>query len=280
MASPGDEEVPEGQLDGQLSWQLEVQLVHAEAGSRIVLVQLRREGQILDSALGEAATAELAEDRARQRLQGRTQPQIELGAKEPLAREPLAREPVGRESVARQKAPAPIATSAPLPLPSATQPSQPESLQPPAQPPEEPQVDPEDWSAELAQLELELQRLGWDRDQEAVYLQRVFGNPNRNRLTNYADLQAYLAALQGFSPGTQASSAPAPLRRRELLSQCDQLLAQLQWDPGQGRALLEQHFSLTSRQQLSDAHLLQFNMLLEDLSSDLSSGLATTGPPG
>ena len=141
-------------------------------------------------------------------------------------------------------------------------------------------MDPEDWSAELAQLELELQRLGWDRDQEALYLQRVFGNPNRNRLTNYADLQAYLAALQGFSPGTQASSAPAPLRRRELLSQCDQLLAQLQWDPGQGRALLEQHFSLTSRQQLSDAQLLQFNMLLEDLSSDLSSGLAPTGPPG
>ncbi|MCT0227024.1 hypothetical protein KQ300_02270 [Synechococcus sp. CS-1331] len=265
--------------------QLEVQLVHAEAGSRIVLVQLRRAGQILDAALGEAATAELAEDRARQRLQGRPQPQIELEAREPLTREP----------VARPKAPAPIATPAPQPLASATQPSatqpsatqplptqpsEPESLQPPAQPPEEPQVDPEDWSAELAQLELELQRLGWDRDQEAVYLQRVFDNPNRNRLTNYADLQAYLAALQGFSPGTQASSAPAPLRRRELLSQCDQLLAQLQWEPGQGRALLEQHFSLTSRQQLSDAQLLQFNMLLEDLSCDLSSGLAPTGPQG
>jgi len=260
LASQGDEELS----DGQLSWQLEVQLVHAEAGSRIVLVQLRRAGQILDSALGEAATAELAEDRARQRLQGRPQPQIELEAREPEAKEKVAREPM-----ARPKAPAPIAIPA-------SQTSQPESLQPPAQPPEVPQVDPEDWSAELAQLELELQRLGWDRDQEAVYLQRVFGNPNRNRLTNYADLQAYLAALQGFSPGTQASSAPAPLRRRELLSQCDQLLAQLQWEPGQGRALLEQHFSLTSRQQLSDAQLLQFNILLEDL----SSGLAPTGAPG
>ena len=262
--------MPEGKPDDQLNWQLEVQLVHAEAGSRIVLVQLRRAGQILDAALGEAATAELAEDRARQRLQERPQPQIELEARESLAREP----------VARSKAPAPIAAPAPQPLPLPTPPSEPESLQPPAQPPEEPQVDPEDWSAELAQLELELQRLGWDRDQEAVYLQRVFGNPNRNRLTNYADLQAYLAALQGFSPGTQASSAPAPLRRGELLSQCDQLLAKLQWDPGQGRALLEQHFSLTSRQQLSDSQLLQFNMLLEDLSSDLSSGLAPTGHPG
>ena len=142
MDSPEDEKVPEGKPDDQLNWQLEVQLVHAEAGSRIVLVQLRRAGQILDSALGEAATAELAEDRARQRLQVRPQPQTELEAREPLAREP----------VTRPKAPAPIATPAPLPLPSATQPSQPEPLQTPAQPPEEPQVDPEDWSAELAQL--------------------------------------------------------------------------------------------------------------------------------
>jgi hypothetical protein len=37
----------------------------------------------------------------------------------------------------------------------------------------------------------------------------------------------------------------------------------LQWDPGQGRAFLEQHFELASRQLLSLSQLLQFNMLLE-----------------
>jgi hypothetical protein len=115
----------------------------------------------------------------------------------------------------------------------------------------------------LARLDLQLQRLGWNREQEAVYLERVFGHPNRNRLTNYADLLAYLQALEGFAESSDPASAPPPLRRRELLSQCDELLGQLKWDQGQGRAFLEQHFALASRQLLSDTQLLQFNMLLE-----------------
>jgi len=56
---------------------------------------------------------------------------------------------------------------------------------------------------------------------------------------------------------------PPPLRRPELLGQCDQLLGQLQWGASQGREFLEKHFALASRQQLSDEQLLQFNMLLE-----------------
>jgi succinate dehydrogenase flavin-adding protein (antitoxin of CptAB toxin-antitoxin module) len=48
------------------------------------------------------------------------------------------------------------------------------------------------------------------------------------------------------------------------LEQCDQLLNSLQWDAQRGRQLLEQHFRLNSRQQLSDEQLLQFNMLLEE----------------
>lgn len=234
-------------------------LVHAEAGSRVVLVESRQGGRLLDSALGEAASAELAEDRARQRLRSRRTPPVATGASDGI--------PAGsREPVARAKAAAPI----PAPIPA--QPT----LLPPIQEPEQPQVDPEDWSSELAELDHQLQRLGWDRDQEEVYLERVFGHPSRNRLTSYADLRAYLEALKGCATGTAASRAPAPLRRQDLLSQCDQLLARLQWNPGQGRALLEQHFGLTSRQLLSDSQLLQFNLLLEDL----GSGLEPTGHPG
>jgi len=230
-------------------------LVHAEAGSRVVLVESRQGGRLLDSALGEAASAELAEDRARQRLRSRRTPPVATGASDGI--------PAGsREPVARAKAAAPI-------------PAQP-TLLPPIQEPEQPQIDPEDWSSELAELDHQLQRLGWDRDQEEVYLERVFGLPSRNRLTSYADLRAYLEALKGCATGTAASRAPAPLRRQDLLSQCDQLLARLQWNPGQGRALLEQHFGLTSRQLLSDSQLLQFNLLLEDL----GSGLEPTGHPG
>ena len=85
---------------------------------------------------------------------------------------------------------------------------------------------------------------------------------------------AYLQALEGFADGSDPASAPPPLRRRELLSQCDELLGQLKWDPGQGRAFLEQHFALASRQLLSDIQLLQFNMLLE---SEWLAGNETSG---
>jgi hypothetical protein len=237
--------------------QLEIQLVHADSGSRVVLVQARRGGLVVDGALGEAATAEEAEDRARQRLAARLTPKAPSAPPSKPAPSPqLQRESEPPAESQPQVASEPLLTASPPP-------HQEHPIPPAAQAPEEPPADPEDWSSELARLDLELQRLGWDRDQEAIYLERVFKHPNRNRLTSYGDLLAYLQALEGFAPGTDPATAPAPLRRRELLSQCDALLGQLQWDPGRGRAFLEQHFSLTSRQQLSDAQLLQFNMLLE-----------------
>ncbi len=141
---------------------------------------------------------------------------------------------------------------------------------PPRQPLAEPAPDPEDWSGELAALELQLRRLGWQRDQEATYLQRAFGHPHRNRLTNYGDLLAYLHALEGLGTGADPTTATVPLRRSELLSQCDALLSQLGWDAEQGRALLERELQVASRQQLNDQQLLHFNMLLE--SETLAAG--------
>ncbi|WP_053068473.1 hypothetical protein [Synechococcus sp. GFB01] len=74
---------------------------------------------------------------------------------------------------------------------------------------------------------------------------------------------AYLQALQTLDAGSDPATAAVPLRRRDLLAQSDQLLGRLQWDAVQGRQFLEQHFQRSSRQQLSDSQLLQFNMLLE-----------------
>ena len=42
------------------------------------------------------------------------------------------------------------------------------------------------------------------------------------------------------------------------------MLKQLGWNSDQARAFLQQQLGSTSRQQLSDAQLLQFNMLLEE----------------
>lgn len=222
--------------------QLEAQLVHAEPGKRVVQVRALASDHCLGSALGEAPTAEEAEDRASTRLLARlaTQPPTKSPG-QPLLPEPVT-PPAAALNDAEPKLP---------PL---------QKLESPAQ---EQGGEPEDWSGELAGLDLQLQRLGWSRDEEAIYLERAFHHPSRNRLTSYVDLVAYLRALEALSPGANPGNAPVPLRRKDLLSQCDQLLGQLQWDASRGRSFLEQHFSLSSRQQLNDTQLLQFNMLLE-----------------
>jgi hypothetical protein len=147
---------------------------------------------------------------------------------------------------------------------------------PEVDPLEEPPADPEDWSRELTAVDLHLRRLGWNRQQEGVYLQRAFHHPSRSRLTRYGDLLAYLAALEALLPGSDPSLAPVPLRRVDLLAQGDELLARLGWSAERGRALLEEHLQRVSRSQLSDAQLLHFNMLLE---SELLAAPAGEGRP-
>ncbi|MFZ0408826.1 MAG: hypothetical protein WAM11_12060 [Cyanobium sp.] len=149
---------------------------------------------------------------------------------------------------------------------------------PEAAPAWEPPPDPEDWSSDLAALDLQLRRLGWDRDREATYLQRAFGHPSRNRLTNYSDLRAYLQTLERLPEGSEPAMAAVPLRRSELLRQCDTLLAQLGWNADQGRSFLERELQAASRQQLNDQQLLHFNMLLESEMLAAASGQAAVVP--
>jgi hypothetical protein len=228
--------------------QLSSSLVHAENGRRVVLVSAHDGARLLGSALGEAGDAEVAEDRALARLQARLAGGTAITATEPVPEpkpRPRATPPVHGEPPAPQPVDSPAAAVA--------EPS----------PVQEPPPDPEDWSSELAQLDLQLRRLGWGREQEAIFLQRSFGHPSRSRLTTYADLTAYLRSLEELTPEADPASAPVPLRRQDLLRQSDQLLQQLGWEAEQGRGFLEHHLAVTSRQLLSDKELLQFNMLLE-----------------
>lgn len=244
--------------------QLQAELVHAEPGQRVVKVSAWEQGALLGSALGEGATAELAEDRAIERLRQRWGTTGAAAAARP---EPV---PVAAAAAPPKKRPTgAVETGQPLLAVSNEPPQAPEPPQAlPAQTPEPPPpaagADPEDWSDELAQVELELKRLDWGREEEAAYLGRAFNHPSRSRLVRYVDLVGYINALQQLAPGSRPEQAATPLRRRDLLDQSDQLLNQLSWGAAQGRAFLEQHFQLSSRQQLNDQQLLQFNMLLED----------------
>lgn len=260
--------------------QFQVRLVHAESGNRVVEVTALRGTTPLGSALGEATNAEEAERRALDRLLNRLGPLEETLPATPTS--PVDTTPPG-SSPAHPPVPAPAAeTPANRPGPWLPPAAVPKLSASPARPgpatttpaaAAEPAADPEDWSSELAGLDLQLRRLGWSRDQEAAYLLRAFGHPSRSRLTSYADLKAYLMALEGLAPAADPTSAPVPLRRRDLLAQSDQMLGQLGWKGEQARQFLEQQLGATSRQQLNDSQLLHFNMLLE-------SELLEQGPAG
>ena len=245
--------------------QFQVRLVHAESGNRVVEVRALRGSTPLGSALGEAANAEEAEQRALNRLLSR------LG---PLEESPAANTPIPADMGPpadppfNLPAPAPSHPLVPAPMKLVPAPMKPPVTRPltPAAPPPaaaDPPADPEDWSSELARLDLELRRLGWSREQEGEFLQRAYGHPSRSRITSYTDLKAYLDALEGLTPGAEPASSPVPLRRRDLLAQSDQLLVALGWKGEQARQFLEQQLGATSRQQLNDSKLLHFNMLLE-----------------
>ena len=224
----------------------QARLCHIDERRCVVEVMVIGAEGVIASALGQGGDAESAEDRALSRLQQR------LGA---TPAPPAATPPDATPS-----------TPAPPPAPAPTAPE--------PEPPSEAPTDPEDWSDELAAIDLELQRLGWDRQQERLYLERAFGHGSRHRLTRYSDLVAFLKRLRSLEPGISADSAPVPLRRSDLISQGDQMLQTLRWSSAQAREFLQQHLQASSRQQLSDEQLLQFNMLLEE------QLLALTPTPG
>lgn len=233
--------------------QTRVELCHVDTLRCVVRVGGWQGGELIGSALGEAANAEEAEERAIARLQSR------LEISRPASPAP-----------APAPAPAPIhPVPSPAAVPAASTSSVPPSTGsvPPSTanaPPSETPTDPEDWSEELAAIELELKRIGWQREQEVVYLTRAFGHSSRHKLTRYADLVAYLRQLRQMQTGETPDQASVPLRRGDLIQQGDQMLKQLKWNSEQARGFLQQQMQASSRQQLSDEQLLQFNMLLEE----------------
>ena len=241
--------------------QIRAELCHVDTLRCIVRVEAWDEGAVQGSALGEAANAEEAEERALERLNTRLQlsrgkrseqvvssTELKESLKEPQ------RAPVERPRKLEQD-------HAVSPAPPATQ-----QIAESDDVPSETPTDPDDWSDELTAIDLEIRRIGWTREQEQAYLNRAFGLGSRHKLTRYADLVAYLRQLKLIQTNDDASTAPVPIRRGDLLSQGDSMLKQLGWNSDQARAFLQKHLGSTSRQQLSDEQLLQFNMLLEEQS--------------
>lgn len=234
----------------------QAQLCHHDDQRCIVRVEAFDGTTSLGSALGEAPTATEAEDHAIARL---------LQRLEPRSAAPVSNKEIVRLS--NQEAGRIASNAKPVSEPQKPQPIEP--IQPSvdeaaAGAVNEAPTDPDDWSEELTAIDLELQRIGWDRGNESIYLERAFGHSSRHRLTRFSDLVAYLKRLRELPAVSDARTAAIPLRRSDLLSQCDEILKRLNWSQRQAKEFLQSQFQAGSRQQLSDEQLLSFNMLLEE----------------
>ena len=250
--------------------QTRAELCHIDTLRCVVRVEAWLDDQLIGSSLGEAATAEEAEDRAMARLSSRW-PGENISSSTPPT-------PVDQGSIVRssenisaesQRQPDHVilkqAPAEPKPVSPAKATSEPSAIssEAPTQPSETP-TDPEDWSEELTAIDLEIKRIGWSREHEQSYLTRAFGHGRRHKLTRYADLVGYLRQLRLMQVGEIPDQAPVPIRRGDLIQQGDQMLNMLKWTSEEARSFLQKQMNALSRQQLSDEQLLEFNMLLEE----------------
>lgn len=268
----------------------EAKLCHLDQDRCVVLVEGFDGDQSLGSALAEGVTVMEAEDQAIARLRDRCAVETEVVVERPKPTMPSAStdgESKGQQTIRKH----PIVRQPPAQGGDMLQNVVPTTPEKPKQeseseggvhqqpatpmrnpaadttnplPPSEAPTDPDDWSEELTAIDLELQRIGWDRDQERIYLERAFGHGSRHRLTRFNDLVAYLKRLRDLPPGSDPQQTSVPLRRSDLLQQSDEILERLEWHQEKAIGFLKQNFQATSRQQLSDEQLLTFNMLLEE----------------
>lgn len=234
----------------------QAQLCHHNDQRCIVRVEGFDGDTSLGSALGEAPTATEAEDQAIARLKQRldTFRAPVAGSKELVRRSSQEGDRVAQK-------PTPVSEP---PIATTVEPIQPSGDHAAPTAVNEAPTDPDDWSEELTAIDLELQRIGWDRANESIYLERAFGHSSRHRLTRFSDLVAYLKRLRELPASSDATTAEIPLRRSDLVNQCDEILKRLNWEQQQAREFLQSNFQVGSRQQLSDEQLLGFNMLLEE----------------
>ena len=217
----------------------------------------------LGSCLGEAASAEQAEDSARQRLIERikgyeqsheTKTRETKSMNQPEKKEAsrlTAQELSKKRNLSERNA----QTTHQIQEKEATKANQETNEAP---------TDPEDWSEELTAIDIQLKRIGWNRDKEQIFLERAYGHGSRHKLTKYSDIVSFLSQLTKFEKGVNADIAPIPHKRGDLILEGDTIIQKLGWKKEDAKEFLQKKFDETSRQKLSDEQLIKFNQLIKN----------------
>ena len=123
--------------------------------------------------------------------------------------------------------------------------------------------EPNDWSNELAAIDLEIDRLKWTRDDEINFLIKSLGYNNRNKITKYNDIVKYLSLLKEIDIPTQNIDDNGIINT--LIEESDQILRDLSWDHTHGREYLQKEFNVSTRKELNQEQLISFVAKLKSI---------------
>ena len=129
--------------------------------------------------------------------------------------------------------------------------------------------EPRDWSRELTEIDLEIKRLKWSREDEIYFLDKTFGYNNRNKITSYSDIVKYLSLLKKIE--TNIPSKKNDDKISTLLLESDYILSELSWDHNKGREYLLKEFNVLTRKELNEEQLIVF---VEKLKTILTNNLS------
>ena len=124
-------------------------------------------------------------------------------------------------------------------------------------------IEPSDWSNELAAIDLEIDRLNWTRDDEIKFLIKNLGYNNRNKITRYSEIVNYLTLLKETDNSTLVKSNKS--NRKTLIEQSDNILRDLSWDNKKGREYLQKEFNVSTRNELDENQLILFVAKLKSI---------------
>ena len=116
--------------------------------------------------------------------------------------------------------------------------------------------EPSDWSNELTSIDTEIQRLNWTREDEVKFLEQNFGYNNRNRITKYKELVKYLNQLKKIDNSNTSSLKTNNINN--MINESDVILSQLSWNHKQGREFLQREFNVSTRKELNEEQLISF----------------------
>ncbi|AAQ00044.1 MULTISPECIES: hypothetical protein [Prochlorococcus] len=127
---------------------------------------------------------------------------------------------------------------------------------------------PNDWSEEISKIDIEIERLGWNKEDENEFMKITIGQSNRNRIKSYEDILFFIELLQKMKKGEDMKNININYLKEKLISESNDILRSLNWSNETAREYFVDKFKVNSRSELGIYELLKFvSMLGKELKS-------------